>query len=69
MSFLTGRNFCLSGLLRICGITMNFDSRDITHDMLKSIDEHALVLQDNLLEQALYYKLPVLQLAPVSPKA
>jgi len=24
------------------------DSRDIAHDMLKSIDEHALVLQDNL---------------------
>ena len=47
------------------------DSRDITHDIFKSIDEHAVVLQNNLhLQfslQALCYNLPVLQLAPVSP--
>ena len=48
------------------------DSRDITHDLLKHIDEHALVLQNNLHKQfcpqALCYNLPVLQLAPVSLK-
>ena len=47
------------------------DLRDIIHDMLKSIDEHALILQNNLhyqfCPQALCYNLPVLQLAPTSP--
>ena len=49
------------------------DSRDITHDMLKSIDEYAGVLQNNLHEQfclqALCFNFPVLQLAPFSPTA
>jgi len=49
------------------------DSGDITHDMLKSIEEHIVVLQNNLhyqcCLQALCYNLPVLQLAPVSPKS
>ena len=48
------------------------DSGDITHDMLKSIEEHVVVLKNNLhyqyCLQALRYNLPVLQLAPVSPK-
>ena len=30
---------------------MSADSCDITYDMLKSIDEHALVLQNNLHKQ------------------
>ena len=50
---------------------MSTDSREIIHYMLKSIDEHAVVLQNNLhyqfCLQVLYCNLPVLQLAPVSP--
>ena len=44
---------------------MPTDSRHITHDVLKSIDKHVFVLQNNL--QAICYNLPVLQLAPISP--
>jgi len=50
---------------------MPTDSRDSIHEMLKSIDEHAAVLQNNLhyqfCLQSLCNNLPVLQLAPVSP--
>ena len=30
------------------GTSYSTDSRDITHDMFKYIDEHAVVLQNNL---------------------